>query len=69
MIFTNINFLIFNFFIIIFAFFGDIFESFFKRQVNIKDSSNLIPGHGGFFDRFDGFLMGVIPLLFLSYFI
>jgi len=69
LIFTNINFLIFNFFIIIFSFFGDIFESYFKRQVNIKDSSNLIPGHGGFFDRFDGFLMGVIPLLFLSYFI
>jgi phosphatidate cytidylyltransferase len=37
---------------------GDIAESALKRRNNIKDSSNLIPGHGGFLDRFDG-MVGV----------
>ena len=43
---------------------GDIAESALKRRMGIKDSSNLIPGHGGFLDRFDG-MMGAALLVFL----
>jgi phosphatidate cytidylyltransferase len=35
---------------------GDLFESFLKRRFGAKDSSHLIPGHGGLMDRLDGFV-------------
>ena len=40
---------IFTFLTVVFAFLGDIIESFFKRKCNLKNSSNFLPGHGWFF--------------------
>lgn len=47
---------------------GDIFESAIKRSVGAKDSGNIIPGHGGFMDRFDSlYFTGPLFYLFIKY--
>ena len=43
---------------------GDLFESFLKRHFNVKDASGLLPGHGGFLDRIDSFLIST-PIYYL----
>lgn len=48
---------------------GDIAESALKRKMGVKDSSTLIPGHGGLMDRFDGMLGAALFLLVLSPFV
>jgi phosphatidate cytidylyltransferase len=52
--------IIFGAFMALFAHLGDMIESAFKRYINIKDTSNIIPGHGGVLDRIDAILMTAI---------
>ena len=55
--------------IIFISIIGDLIESYFKRINNIKDSSKFLPGHGGYFDRFDSFIASIIMLTIFSFLI
>ncbi|MDY6241405.1 MAG: phosphatidate cytidylyltransferase [Prevotella sp.] len=45
--------------VVVFGTWGDLVESLFKRTIGIKDSGNILPGHGGMMDRFDSSLMAI----------
>lgn len=65
----NIAFIIFSGIVLsIVAQLGDLFASKIKREIGIKDFSNIIKGHGGFLDRFDSIIF-VTPLVYILFYI
>ncbi len=55
--------LVTSFFVSASSIWGDLFESYLKREAGVKDSGGVFPGHGGLLDRLDGYLFGVVVMV------
>lgn len=61
---TIVNSAVISCIVVVFGILGDLIESMFKRSIEIKDSGNIMPGHGGILDRFDAIVFA-IPAIFV----
>lgn len=61
---NTMQWMIFGGLISVMAVFGDLTESMFKRSIGVKDSGNVLPGHGGVLDRFDAVLFAIPMAVF-----
>lgn len=68
-IFRLVDWIIMSVLISFGAFIGDLVESKIKRSVNVKDSGDIMPGHGGVLDRFDSFIFAIIGVTLYAVFL
>ena len=66
-ILAPMEWLLFALVVVIFGTWGDLSESLLKRQIGIKDSGRILPGHGGMLDRFDSSLMAIPAVVLYLY--